>query len=94
MRGPQVLPHSTVREASPKWDLLDLGADDIWGYIVLCGEGCLVHYGSLVAPWLAWLCRASGHWFDSQSGHVPGLPAQSLMFLLHIDVPLPLFLPS
>ena len=42
--------------------------------------------------------KAKGRMFDSQSGHMPELRAQSLvrvqlMFLSHIDVSLPLLLP-
>ena len=43
-------------------------------------------------------CEPNSHWFDSQSGHMPGLWARSLVRgtreATHIDVSLPLFHPS
>ena len=45
----------------------------------------------------AWACEPKGCWFDSQSGHTPGLWARSPVGTRerqpHIDVSLPLFLP-
>ena len=48
--------------------------------------------------------KVKGYWLDSQSGHVTGLQVQfpvrvhmrgnQLMFLSHVDVSLPLFIPS
>ena len=55
--------------------------------------------------WLSWASphKPKGCWFDSWSGHMPGLHVWSpvgvrmgvnqLMFLCHIDMSLPLFLP-
>ena len=44
---------------------------------------------------LAW--EPKGHWFNSQSGHMPGMQARSsvgdIQKATHIDVSLPLFLP-
>ena len=51
-------------------------------------------------PWLVWLsglsaaCESKGRWFDSQSGHMPGLWARSPVGQPHTDVSLPLSLPS
>ena len=38
-------------------------------------------------------CKPEGHWFDSQSGHMPELQARSPLGQPHIDVSLSLFLP-
>ena len=56
-----------------------------------------------VAHWLGIVRKAKGHMCDSQSGHMPGIPARSpvwaltrgnqLTFLSHINVSLPFFLP-
>ena len=43
----------------------------------------LCHIYKAMLPWMLWLSglstglRTKGHWFNSQSGHVPGLRARS-----------------
>ena len=69
----------------------------------------LWHYYSRHPSWCGsadWgpTCGSRGRWFGSQSGHMPGMWARTpswacagsnlLMFLVHISVSLPLFLPS
>ena len=80
-----------------RWCLVPDGSNVKWREVAVKrtkpSPGC---YGSVDgAP----ACKLKGCWFDSWSGHMPGLQARSgpqwgaCKRQPHIDVPLPLFLP-